>query len=143
MIAQETRQREPDQALVSASNKDDDKFSPCAILGEIVGNTQKVGTTLSKAIKEVDTYLNDDLLPVFTGNIWICPLEWWRKHRFTYPYLAQLFKKYGNIMATSVPCERVLSKTGLIINDRRTRLASSKVKQLGFLNVNLNKHRFE
>lgn len=49
---------------------------------------------------------------------------------------------YGNIMATSVPCERIFSKTGLTISDRRTRLLTQKVTQLAYLNVNLDKQRF-
>lgn len=97
---------------------------------------------MSKAIKEIDMYLNDDNLPVFTGNTWNCPLEWLRKHRFTYPYLGKLFNKYGNIMATSVPCEMIISKTSLIINDRRARLKLYKVQQLTFLTVNLDANRF-
>lgn len=141
IIAQE---RAREEAPVSASEDHNaDKFSPWTILNEIVGKKQNVGTPVSKAIKEIDGYLNDDLLPVFTGTTWNCPLEWWRKHKFTYPYLAKLLKRYGNIMATSVPCERIFSKTGLIINDRRTRLTTSKVNQLVSLNVNLDENRFK
>lgn len=115
-----------------------DKFSPWSILQGIVSQQQNTGTPLSKAIKEIDTYLNEEILPVFARDgSWNCPMVWWRNHRFTYPYLSKLIKKYGNIMATSVPCERVFSKTGLIISDRRTRLTSSKVEQLTFLNINL------
>lgn len=144
IILQENQESAQDQVHASISEHHEaDKFSPWAILSEIVGQKQTVGTPLSKAIKEIDTYLKDDVLPVFKGTTWSCPLEWWRKHKFTYPNLAKLFKRYGNIMATSVQCERIFSKTGWIINDRRTRLSSSKVKQLTFLNVNLCTKRFE
>lgn len=44
--------------------------------------------------------------------------------------------KTRGIVATSVPFERIFSKTGQIINDRRTRLQPNKVKQLIFLNAN-------
>lgn len=121
-----------------------DKFSPWTILTDIVSAKQPIGTPLSKAIKEIDTYLNEDILPVFADNgSFNCPLEWWRNHRYTYPYLARLFKQYGNVMATSVPCERIFSKTGLTVTDRRARLTSEKVSQLTFLNVNLDLSRFK
>lgn len=120
------------------------KFSPWSILTDIIGAQQPVGTPVSRAIKEIDTYLNDDILPVFDENgSFNCPIQWWRNHRFTYPNLARLHKQYGNIMATSVPCERVFSKTGLIISDRRTRLTSHKVSQLTFLNMNSDPDRFK
>lgn len=119
-------------------NQSHDKFSPWSVLQDIVSQQQTVGTPLSKAIKEIDTYLNEDNLPVFKKDgSWNCPLGWWRDHKYTYPNLSKLFKKYGNIMATSVPCERIFSKTGLIVSDRRTRLTTSKVEQLTFLNANL------
>ncbi|KAL0852134.1 hypothetical protein ABMA28_000371 [Loxostege sticticalis] len=124
----------PDSSV--APPEENDKFSPWTILNKIVGTKQRTGTPLSKAIKEIATYLNDDILPVKNDKTWNCPLEWWRNHRYTYPNLVQLFKRYGNVMATSVPSERIFSKTGLIINECRTRLTSGKVKQLTFLNVN-------
>ncbi|CAK1604356.1 unnamed protein product [Parnassius mnemosyne] len=140
MIAQESSQEEQ-LSSITASNIKTDGFR--AILHEIMGQKQhKVGTPLSRAIKEIDTYLNDDLQPIFHGDKWSCPLEWWRGHKFTYPHLAKLFQKYGNIMASSVPCERIFSKTGFLLNDRRTRLTSQKVRQLTFLNVNLDENRF-
>lgn len=121
-----------------------DQFSPWAILQNIVGTQRPAGTPLSRAIKEIDTYLNDDSLPVFgKDGSFNCPLEWWRNHKFAYPNLARLFKQYGNIMATSVPCERIFSKTGIIVSDRRTRLTSEKVSQISFLNVNLDPARFK
>ncbi|XP_050676592.1 zinc finger BED domain-containing protein 6-like [Leptidea sinapis] len=47
-----------------------------------------------------------------------------------------------NIVATSVPCERMFTKTGSILSERRTRLTTSKVAQIMFLNVNSNEERF-
>lgn len=120
-----------------------DKFSPWSILGTIVGTQQEVGTPLSRAIKEVDSYIKDDILPMFNDSgKFNCPLEWWRLNRHIYPNIAILLRRYGNIMATSVPCERIFSKTGLTINNRRTQLKTRKVAQLTYLNVNLDPKRF-
>ncbi|CAK1599122.1 unnamed protein product [Parnassius mnemosyne] len=121
-----------------------DKFSPWSILNNIVGSQQQqVGTPLSCAIKEVDTYLKDNILPMFNDSgKFNCPLQWWQHNHHIYPNLAILVRKYGNIMATSVPCERIFSKTGLTINNRRTQLKTHKVAQLMYLNVNLDPKRF-
>ncbi|KAF9413705.1 hypothetical protein HW555_008151 [Spodoptera exigua] len=138
MIAEESSQESSLPSASAGSSNTLDGFR--AILNEIVGQKQHpIGTPLSKAIKEIDT---DDPLLIFHGAKWSCPLKWWRVHKFNYPHLAKLVQKYRNIMASSVPCERIFSKTGLIISDRRTRLTSQKVKQLTFLNVNLDEKRF-
>ncbi|CAH2100888.1 unnamed protein product [Euphydryas editha] len=120
------------------------QISPWTISGNIVGTQQVKGTPLSRAIKEVDSYLEDDILPMFNDNGKInCPLQWWRLNRHIYPNLAILLRKHGNIMATSVPCKRIFSKTGLTINNRRTQLKTNEVAQLTYLNVNLDPKRFK
>jgi len=44
--------------------------------------------------------------------------------------------KFLGVTATSVASERVFSKTGYIVSDRRAVLKPSKVQQLTFLNCN-------
>ncbi|CAG5006003.1 unnamed protein product [Parnassius apollo] len=82
-----------------------DKFSPWSILSNIVGmQQQQVGTPLSCAIKDVDSYLKDNILPMFNDSgKFNCPLQWWQRNHHIYHNLAILAYKYGNIMATSVP----------------------------------------
>jgi len=46
--------------------------------------------------------------------------------------------KYLCITATSIPAERVFSKTGQITNDRRSRLIPTNLDYIIFLNGNLN-----
>lgn len=138
-------QPQPQQSTsTSASIPVRDKFSPWSILSNIVGTQQQqVGTPLSCAIKEINSYLKDNILPMFNDSgKFNCPLQWWQLNRHIYPNLAILLRKYGNIMATSVPCERIFSKTGLTINNRRTQLKTNKVAQLMYLNVNLDPKRF-
>uniref|UniRef100_A0A6M2DI23 Putative tam3-transposase ac family n=1 Tax=Xenopsylla cheopis TaxID=163159 RepID=A0A6M2DI23_XENCH len=121
-----------------------DKFSPWSILKDIVHTQQSSKTTASRAAQEIEKYLSDDILPVFDENgTFNCPVKWWRNHRYTYPNLARLFREYGNIMVTSVPCERIFSENGHIINDRRTRITSHKVRHLAYLNANLDPERFD
>lgn len=114
-------------------------LSPWSILSEIIESNkpQRTGTPLSKAIQEVDMYLDDDMLAVHKPDgSWNCPIQWWRSRYQKYPHLSQLFREYGNIVATSVPCERIFSRAGQLISDRRTRLDHKKVSQIMFLNGN-------
>lgn len=86
----------------------------------------------SRAIVELQRYLQDELIPRKSD-----PLSWWRENAYQYPLLSKLAKDYFCAIATSVPCERVFSKSGYMISDRRNRLKGTKVKQLMFLNANL------
>lgn len=64
------------------------------------------------------------------------PLEWWRQQEHNYPHLAALAKKFLVIPASSASSERVFSSAGFIVNKYRTRLLSSRVDELVFLNKN-------
>ncbi|XP_008180205.1 zinc finger BED domain-containing protein 4-like [Acyrthosiphon pisum] len=89
------------------------------------------GTSKSRAIIEVQRYLEDGMLKRNMD-----PLKWWQEHKYNYPYLHILAKQTLCCLGTSVPCERIFSKAGLILNDRRCRLKSEKVEMLLFLNYN-------
>lgn len=86
-----------------------------------------------KSTVEIDRYLQTPLL-----NRKLDPLKWWDENRHFYPNLFHLMRTRLCVPATSVPCERIFSKTGQIITERRNRLSTSKVKQLVFLNHNVN-----
>ena len=58
------------------------------------------------------------------------PLSFWRDKKSTFPELYKLHAKYVCIPATSVPCERVFSKSGLIINDRRYGLCGKNLNSI-------------
>ncbi|CAK1600532.1 unnamed protein product [Parnassius mnemosyne] len=141
IIDNETRTNAPVPGVSAGTTIiEHDKFSPWSALDELIGGT--TGTPirrvspLAKAIQEIDRYLEDEMLPIHDAERkWNCPMEWWRNNNQKYPHLAKLFLKYGNIVATSVPCERMFSKAGLIISDRRTRLDHKKVGMIMFLNA--------
>lgn len=88
-------------------------------------------TINSRAIIEIQRYLEDDIVSRKND-----PLKWWSDNKHIYPYLSTLVKQKCCAVATSVPCESLFSKAGNILNDRRSRLNSNKVKQLVFLNYN-------
>lgn len=98
---------------------------------EKMSGIQPEGTAQSRAIVEVQRY-HDDKIIARTD----CPLKWWREHRNIYPNLYKIAATKLNAMASSVPCERVFSAAGNILNDRRTRLGVRKLQQLVFLQQN-------
>ena len=65
------------------------------------------------------------------------PLDWWRQHKTTFPYLCKLARKYLCIPATSVASEREFSAAGNIVSAKRNCLKPAKVNQLCFLSQNL------
>lgn len=81
---------------------------------------------------EVTSFLQEGPLDVESGN----PLTWWKERQLSFPRLCKVMKTKLCIVATSVPSERIFSKTGLLISERRNRLKGDKVSQLVFLNAN-------
>jgi hypothetical protein len=88
---------------------------------------------MSLAIIEVQRYLEDDLIPRNSD-----PLQWWRNNKFKYPKLSLVAQERLCSLASSVPCERLFSKAGQVLNEPRTRLNEAKTKMLLFLNVRSN-----
>lgn len=64
------------------------------------------------------------------------PLAWWRENASVYPKLQLLAKKYLCIPGTSVPSERLFSKAGELISNRRSQLKPKNVNMILFLNKN-------
>lgn len=70
-------------------------------------------------------YPADDALLMRSAD---CPMKWWSKHQHAYPKLAEVFKRFFNIVAMFVSCKQMFGKTGFILNERRLRLKSTKVE---------------
>nr|CAI5861409.1 unnamed protein product [Callosobruchus analis] len=64
------------------------------------------------------------------------PLKWWQTRALLYPQLADLAKKYLCIMATSVPSERIFSKSGQILSEKRSTIKPKRMEKILFLNAN-------
>jgi len=106
-----------EQSIPNDSTEPKNSFSIWSTVDTKVAQKKPVGTNTSRAIIEVQRYLEDSL-----------------QQRNANPYLSQLARKTLYCHGTSVPCEGVFSKSGLLISDRRTRLSSNKVEMLMFLN---------
>lgn len=96
-------------------------------------STKSVSSATSRAIIEVQRYVEEELLERDKD-----PLQWWKQYSYNFPYLSKVVQEKFGVVATSVPCERVFSKSGQLISERRSRLSSDKVKKIMFLNVNFN-----
>ncbi|XP_037875893.1 E3 SUMO-protein ligase ZBED1 [Bombyx mori] len=86
---------------------------------------------VAAGIVEFDKYMLEPLIKRHEN-----PLKWWKDRKAVYPRLYSFMLKRLNIVATSVPCERVFSKAGLTLNERRTRLKTKKLSQLMFISCN-------
>lgn len=84
------------------------------------------------AVMEVRSYLEEPLIK--RGED---PLSWWQAKASVFPHLVKVMEGRLCIVATSVPSERVFSKTGQILTERRNRISPAKLRHLTFLNANL------
>ncbi|XP_046398132.1 zinc finger BED domain-containing protein 4-like [Ischnura elegans] len=62
------------------------------------------------------------------------PIQEWDKLKVLYPTLHKIAMKYLPVVATSVPSERLFSKAGIIITEKRNRLTGKRLSKLIFLN---------
>lgn len=99
---------------------------------ETVVNVIGGNNSTAAGIIEVDKYLNEPLLRRDEN-----PLLWWSERKKVYPLLYEIVKRRLCNMATSVPCERIFSKAGQVVTNRRSRLDSKKISEILFLNHNM------
>lgn len=97
-----------------------------------VGNVQTHTTTTSSSTALLKQYLN---MPYQGLNCNVA--EFWRNHKSLLNPLDKIALKYIMIPATSVPSERIFSKTGQIMSARRNRLLPKNLDTLVFLNKNM------
>ncbi|KYQ55156.1 Zinc finger BED domain-containing protein 4, partial [Trachymyrmex zeteki] len=61
------------------------------------------------------------------------PLTYWYQAKMEYPNLYEIAIKYLSIVGTSVPSERLFSKAGNILIEKRSRLSGTRLSKLIFL----------
>lgn len=62
------------------------------------------------------------------------PIQYWDRNRHCFPRLVEIAIKYLLIVATSVPCERIFSCAGNIMDQNRNRTKPERLSKLLFLN---------
>ncbi|XP_046686971.1 zinc finger BED domain-containing protein 4-like [Homalodisca vitripennis] len=120
-----------DEEIGNTQNKDGNvdsaKFSVWEDVDNIIAKEKPTGTKTSAAIVELNRYLDDSYLGRKKD-----PMGWWKENQHVYPIMSKLVKLKFNVMATSVPCERLFSKAGNFLTERRSRLSSKRAEQLLF-----------
>jgi len=74
---------------------------------------------------DLERYKDEDAIPE-TQN----PLIWWKLNTHRFPVLASFAKAVLCVPATSVPCERLFSSSGYIVNKTRAGLLPENVTSL-------------
>ena len=85
--------------------------------------------TLTGPTEELNRYMRMSYLPDQE-----VPTVWWKEHSAMFPHLAKLARRYLFIPATSVPSERLFSKSGELVSAKRSSLSPSTIDQILFLN---------
>ncbi|GFR84459.1 zinc finger BED domain-containing protein 4 [Elysia marginata] len=65
------------------------------------------------------------------------PLQWWQSFSQSSPRMGKLARKYLSCPATSVPSERLFSKAGELVCQRRAAIGENNIDMVLFLNKNL------
>lgn len=113
---------------VSTPREENEEFSIFSSFDRKTASFEPSGTSRSRAIIEVQRYLEEPLL-----NRHENPLNWWKENSYNYPNLSKIVREKFGTVATQ---ERLFSKTGQLLSERRNRLSSDKVKQIMFINGN-------
>ncbi|XP_040151483.1 E3 SUMO-protein ligase ZBED1-like [Anopheles arabiensis] len=100
----------------NGSDSDEDIWQP---LKKVRNTEHSISPSRILAAIELDRYLSEQNLQVKCD-----PFIWWKEREVVYPILSTLAKKYLSIPASSVPCERIFSKAGYILTEKRNRLTS-------------------
>ena len=82
---------------------------------------QSTRNVTDKASVEAKGYLTEEVLPRAED-----PLAWWKVNEKRFNCLSNLARKYLCIPGTSVPSERLFSKAGELVSNRRSRLKPKK-----------------
>jgi len=82
--------------------------------------------------KVLESYFQEPKLDALAN-----PLHWWKEHTEAYPALATISRKLLARPSTSVPCERLWSEAGNIVNHLRSSLDPDSVAMLVFIEHNI------
>ncbi|KAF2902321.1 hypothetical protein ILUMI_03859 [Ignelater luminosus] len=123
---------EVEDVPISETNVEEEEFSIWYSFDKRVSESQSKGTSVSRAIIEVQRYLQDPVISRHQN-----PLSWWNTNKAIYPHLGLLAQEFLCCLACSVPCERLYSKAGQVFCERRSRLNEDENKMLLFINSNM------
>ncbi|XP_049300483.1 E3 SUMO-protein ligase ZBED1-like [Anopheles funestus] len=128
LVPENSVQNEP----LRANNEDKFKGLLWRKWRELESNRETTISEQTTAVVEIDRYLQEKAM-----NSMDDPLIWWKTKHSLYPQLYKIVQKTLCIPATSVPCERVFSKAGGIITEKRNKLLPKKLNEMLFIKQNL------
>lgn len=132
-LLQEPNVEAESEAIAIQKSDTDEEGSIWSHFDNKVTSTCSEATSTNMANLEFRQYMEEAIIRRKDN-----PLSWWKSREKMYPHLAKIAKKVLCVPATSVPSERIFSKAGQLISDRRSRLKPSNVETILFLNANLN-----
>ena len=91
-------------------------------------------TAQTEAMIKVRRYFEEPKIDRSKGH----PHSWWRENAIRFPKLQRLARKYLCIPGSSVPSQRLFSKAGQLVSERRNRLKPKNVNILLFLKISYN-----
>lgn len=118
------------ETKIKTENDNEDELSIWNSFDMVV---KQQGTTSSRAIKELQRYLEEDLISRNDD-----PLKWWQNRKYIYPHLAKIAEDKLFILASSVPCQWLFTNEGQILMERRKHLNDDHVEMLLFLKYNIH-----
>lgn len=118
---------------VEQTHNDDDLWSYHEFLMTKESTKTQMDTSSNELHVELRHYLQQPLI-----NRKDDPIKYWVEMENIFPMLSKLALKYFIVTATSVPSERLFSKAGNIMTEKRNRLSSKRLAALLFLG-SLNK----
>ena len=65
-----------------------------------------------------------------TEEMTLNPLEYWRHAASQFPHLAMQAQKLLCVPATSIPCERLFSAAGILVNKHRSSLRPDHIQEM-------------
>ncbi|KAL3969666.1 collagen type XXVI alpha (EMI domain-containing protein 2) [Sarotherodon galilaeus] len=111
LLMAETHAHQPSAQTTEEPSPKKNKMSIC-----LLGNAIDRCLNLYKAEPKIDV-----------GE---CPLQWWLKREGAHARLAPIAHKYLSTLATTVPCERLFSHSGHMIQNKRASLSSDNVNRI-------------
>jgi hypothetical protein len=108
----------------------DDIYGDDDIVGgqHVLGSSSTPIASIAASISVLPSYLDSDSVTQFGAGFNI--LNWWQRHKLTYPILALLAKDVLTVPASTISSESTFSLAGRVLEEHRRRLTTDMVEAL-------------
>ncbi|XP_015367678.1 PREDICTED: zinc finger BED domain-containing protein 4-like [Diuraphis noxia] len=125
---QTTQHLRPDPSLITERNEDDGNDLWSYHKQVTSNHSNGIASSNSDMEPELRQYLDLPLVKI-DENV----LEVWETYKSVFPNLFKLAQKYFSSVASSVPSERLFSKAGNILTEKRNRISEKRLSKLCLL----------